>query len=250
MELVFIVLGVSLLTVVQSIVGIGVLMIGTPVAIVLGYDYWVALPWLLLPSMAISISQILEDSRGQRDEFKSYLLLLTPGVILSAGVASELFASVPIEFVISAVVFLGLVFSGVRRKKGSEIPRPSSKLDKVALASIGILHGFSNLGGAILATYARFARTEKVARRRMVAWAYLILSGSQLTAVLILHPEHFIDGLLPGLISAVAASFVFWLVGNRLFVSLSSTRADSVSDLVMVIILLVLLARGFGIIGG
>ena len=66
---------IMLLSIVQSIFGIGILMFGTPILLLMGYDFTIALGFLLPASLSVSLLQVI-TFQGQRPSISPYLYLL------------------------------------------------------------------------------------------------------------------------------------------------------------------------------
>ena len=71
---------IALLSVVQSIFGMGVLIFGTPTLLLMGYDFTTTLGYLLPASFAISLLQVL-SAGSSRVRISRYLYLFClPGI--------------------------------------------------------------------------------------------------------------------------------------------------------------------------
>jgi len=82
-------------------------------------------------------------------------------------------------------------------------------------AVMGLVHGLTNLGGALLAILATSQHSEKGAIRYTVAHYYLAFGAVQILMTVTLLGET--ERLLQGLPMAGIAAAIYLLIGNRLF---------------------------------
>ena len=82
-------------------------------------------------------------------------------------------------------------------------------------AVMGLAHGLTNLGGALLAILATGQHSEKGAIRYTVAHYYLAFGAVQMLIIAILLGET--ERLLQGLPMAGIAAAVYLVIGNRIF---------------------------------
>ena len=94
---------VAVTTVIQSIFGVGVLLFGTPLLLILGYDFIQALYILLPISLTINLLQIAQHHTHIDTDFYTKILICTiPFVVLFLFIVSS--ASINIGIIIG--VFL------------------------------------------------------------------------------------------------------------------------------------------------
>ena len=80
---------------------------------------------------------------------------------------------------------------------------------------MGFVHGFTNLGGALLAIMAASLHKDKISIRYTVAYYYLAFGAIQIIILATLFRETQV--LLSSLPMAAVAGAVYILIGNRLF---------------------------------
>jgi uncharacterized protein len=215
---------VAIFSVVQSLFGMGILVFGTPTLLLLGYDFVTTLGYLLPASFAISLLQVLTagESRVPVSRFLYILCLPAIGIGLWSAEASSLSSW-------SNILIGGtLLLSALVR-----FWAPSRELLNRMLAQhfatyhllMGLTHGLTNLGGALLAILASSTNTEKETIRYTVAHYYLAFSLVQML-VLSLIMEHG-EILVANLPAAAVSAVVYLLIGNRLFSSTSNPVYNS-----------------------
>jgi uncharacterized protein len=205
---------IVVLSVVQSFFGMGVLIFGTPTLLLMGYDFATTLSHLLPASFAISLLQVLSAGSNRVPVSRYLYFLCLPGI----GIGLWLTDASPLASWTNNLVGGTLLLSALLRFW----PRPqkliSIMFEKYLPAYhfiMGVIHGLTNLGGALLTILASGINTEKEAIRYTVAHYYLAFSATQVLLLATIMGHYSI--LLTNLPSAVIAALIYLLVGNRIF---------------------------------
>lgn len=186
----------------QMMFGVGVLLWGTPALILLGYEFVTALSLLLPISVGISGLQALKNSKQINREgtwkFTKYSL---PFVVI--GLISILTSDLNVEW----VVFGALAVGGVLRlSMFQRLSDNISNFKDIMLPFIGIVHGISNLGGALLVLWVSHTDKTKLGFMTTVAACYFLLGIFQIVTLMLYEDElffflsYFIFGILSYLI--------------------------------------------------
>ena len=205
---------IAVLSVVQSIFGMGVLIFGTPTLLLLGYDFIAAISILVPASFAISLLQVSTAGKDRVAVSPNLYLLCLPGI----GVGLWVVQGSPLGSWINYLIGAVLLVSAALRLWGRSYKWLSNALKKHAMAYhliMGLTHGLTNLGGALLAILAASQHQEKAAIRYTVAHYYLAFGAIQIVLIAILFGEA--EALLKNLPMAGIAAAVYLLFGNRLF---------------------------------
>ena len=127
----------------QSVFGVGLLLLGTPTFLLMGYNFFEVLNILLPYSILISFFQIL-SSKNQSFEFgKKIILFCIPFLILGL-ISIEYFQNeINFTFLISLVLITFSIINIINLKK----EKFKIKNINFALIILGIIHGLTNLGG-------------------------------------------------------------------------------------------------------
>ncbi len=171
---------------IQSIFGVGVLLFGTPILLLLGYDFINALSVLLPISIAINSLQIIKHYQFIDTFFYKKVLIYTiPFVVLFLFIVS----TVKINIAILVGGFLVLValksfFPVVEQKLEKML-----KHEKIYLAVMGLVHGLTNLGGSLLTAIVHSKKYEKNATRVNVAICYATFAVFQLATLFFLGSQ-------------------------------------------------------------
>lgn len=204
---------IAIISVVQSLFGVGLLLFGTPVLLFMGYTFPAALSILLPASLTISVLQLMIDKSVGQENLRSFLLFGLPflalGLIANLSGLSKLNVEVMVAFLLVFSSALRL-FSGPKRWLSALF----SKHANIALAATGLLHGLTNMGGSLLSIYCSSAFDEKKLVRQNIALGYACFAATQL--VVLMATDTFEPSLAP-LYSAGIAALAYLFIGQMLF---------------------------------
>ncbi|MCK4842650.1 MAG: hypothetical protein KAT04_12340 [Methylococcales bacterium] len=171
---------------IQSIFGVGVLLFGTPILLLLGYDFLSALTVLLPISIAINSLQIIKHYQYIDSSFyKNVLIYSIPLVILLLFFVSTI--SLNITFLIGTFIILVALknFFPVLEQMLEKM----IKYEKPYLAVMGLIHGLTNLGGSLLTAIVHGKQYDKNATRVTIAICYATFAIFQLITLFFIGTE-------------------------------------------------------------
>ena len=205
---------IAVFSIVQSIFGMGILVFGTPTLLLMGYDFITTLTLLIPASLAISFFQIINFKFDLPVISKNLYFISMPCIGIGLYIADSLkvgnFIIILISFmlVISASIKLDLIKIIIDKKKQSNF--------SVAYHTVlGLIHGLTNLGGALLPILTIKNSLNKNTTRYIIAHYYLFFTSTQLLLILILLEDY--NKLLNNLYTMVIAIIIYFIVGNRIF---------------------------------
>jgi uncharacterized membrane protein YfcA len=211
---IFIAIIIASLACIQSVFGIGLLVFGTPTLLLIGLNFSEALGWLLPASIAISTIQTLsEPARLTRICRSGHLLLcLIPlvaclAIVLWFDFQARLDVAIGVALILAAAIRYNV---GLQRN----ISRFIASHERTYLIVMGAVHGFTNMGGALLAVYATTQHQDKHDVRGTIATYYLMFAGTQIVMLAIMKPS--VLGL-QSLVSIVIAVLGYSLCGHVVF---------------------------------
>ena len=210
LNLIQLLLIISLFAILQSILGIGLLLFGTPTLMLLGYTYDVVLSIILPASIVISALQVMENYSIVNG--KKYLFVYTlPSIGLGLYYILGLKAYIDITFIVG-VMLLIIGFIRISKRLNDMLKIVVHNNKKIYCVMMGIVHGVSNMGGGLLTVYMSTLNHDKIAIRSSIAYWYLIFALVQL-AVLYLS-----DLLLlsTDILLVMLASFISYLAVGRI----------------------------------
>ena len=181
---------ITLLIIIQSIFGVGLLLFGTPSFLVLGYDFANTINILMPVSITISALQFLRSKVKDKVFITEYNLFCQPFLIIFLLIALKF----KYLFDFKLLVALLLVFSSIlilNKKKFSSFRKTFFKLKKIVLIGIGSVHGLTNMGGSFLAIYSTLvSENVKEVARYYICYGYLIMGLFQYILVLSISYEN------------------------------------------------------------
>ena len=165
---------------IQSIFGVGVLLLGTPLLILLGYNFFQALVVLLPISLLINLFQIIKyHSAIDLEFYKKILIYTVPFIVIFLIFINK----IKINIGIFIGVLLLLVASKDLSTKVNRIVNCFLQYEKSYLILMGILHGLTNLGGSILTAIVHAKNHEKQITRSTIAASYATFATFQLATL-------------------------------------------------------------------
>ena len=206
---------ILVLAVVQSLFGVGILLFGTPILLIAGYEYQEALMYLLPASAAISWSQVWDFKSHKLDGGyrKLFLLICIPCLVFGMLITQQYDLKFGIRVFVTSMLFLAFILrtsSSLRAKLQHFMKRRL----KLALASMGLIHGLSNMGGSILTPLVSSIYPEKNKVMAGVSFDYAFMASFQLAVLILVQGQKFMPHYLIG---SVIALSVRYLIGKRVF---------------------------------
>ncbi len=175
---------IIVLSVFQSIFGVGLLIIGTPIFLQLGYDFFSVLNTLLPFSIIISFLQFITDKFDNFDFKRNFTFISVPFLIASLSVLRYFYNEIDIIAIVALVMIVFSIINILVLKHYFRI-KINKLLMKIFLVILGILHGFTNLGGSFLTLISSNISKDKVEIRSNISFGYLIFGIIQLSFVML-----------------------------------------------------------------
>jgi uncharacterized protein len=144
---------VIILVMIQSVVGVGVLVLGTPTLLLLNVTLIEAMNYLLPISIITSFINLMimkfkvNTFIYDKNRLILFFIICIPFVLVGLIILKFLNELINFDYLVSIIIILTLIY----KKKISLITKNLSlKLNKVILMIIGIIHGLTNSGGTLL----------------------------------------------------------------------------------------------------
>lgn len=204
---------VTALALIQSIFGMGILVFGTPTLLLFGVEFAAVLGLLLPASMTLSAIQVWSSrglplparERGNMAVCAAVVVSLATLVLTKLNARVDLFVGG--AMLAAAVVRVAPV---LRDRLRARIARH----DRRYVVLMGVVHGLTNMGGALLAVYAASGQRDKDEIRAIVARYYLLFGTIQLGTLALLRPAAL---SWSGAAVAPIAALVYVALGNAMF---------------------------------
>ena len=190
---------------VQSIFGTGVLLFGTPLLLLLGYNFQDALIILLPTSILISFFQVINNINKIDYKFYKKLFIITVPLI-----CLFLFLTNINPFNINLFVGLLLVIISLKGKIESiqSFIKYLIKFEPLYLMITGIIHGITNLGGALLSAIVFSKNLSKGSKRTTIAVSYLTFAFFQILTIILTFNNNDVFNKL---------NLIYWISGVSIF---------------------------------
>ncbi len=206
-----ILLTVVVTSVIQSIFGVGVLLFGTPILLLFGYDFIYALTILLPISIAINTLQIVRHYDHIDRAFYTNILKFTiPFVVFFLLLVTKL--DINIGFIVG--VFLLFVALKSYSEEVERYLESMVEYEELYLAIMGIIHGMTNLGGSLLTAIVHSKNYPKDVTRVTVASAYATFAVFQILTLLFSIEDLSVDIGEHGIYLTVGALVYIWTEEN------------------------------------
>ena len=165
---------------IQSIFGVGVLLFGTPLLMLQGYDFFQAVIVLLPISLLINLSQIAKDHKSVDIAFYKKIIVYTiPFIVIFLAVLNEI--KINIGLLIS--VLLLLVAAKDFSARVNNLVNLVVRHERSYFILMGIVHGLTNLGGPLLTVAVHSKGYEKRTTRATVAASYATFATFQIVTL-------------------------------------------------------------------
>jgi uncharacterized membrane protein YfcA len=219
---------ILILSIVQSLFGVGLLLFGTPVLLLMGLDYPEALLHLLPASAALSWSQVKDTRKEKLDGGYRRIFFLICLPLLAAGMLIA--TKFDFKFEIKIFVLVMLIIAFVVRTNSSFREQLQALMRnnlKIAIASMGLIHGLSNMGGSILTPLVSSMYKDKNKILAGVSFDYAFMATLQLLVLLTINGSLFRVEFFAGVIISLT---VRYFIGKRVFTFTSQSGYEKLLD--------------------
>jgi uncharacterized membrane protein YfcA len=203
-------------SIIQSLFGVGVLLFGTPLLLLFGFDFITTLTILLPISIIINCIQVVNSYKNIDFVFyKRMLLYTTPFIVLFLFFVT--FTKLDINPYVGC--FLILI---VLQKQFPSLAIQLQKLMKfesIYLVFMGVIHGLTNLGGSLLTAIIMNKKLPKDNSRVTIAICYLTFALFQIFTLYFIMDKSdiiFFDYAIFWLIGVI----IFFIVEKQLYTNI------------------------------
>ena len=231
---------ILILSLFQSLFGIGLLLIGTPIFLFIGYDFESTLALLLPISVTISFLQIMYEKSSIRSLASEFNIFCLPYLVIFLLLVINLGNVIEIRTYVAAALIISSILI-LNKNRFIKIDTFILKYRKLSLVFIGTVHGFTNMGGSFLSMFSTLVTADRESARKYIAFGYLVMGTLQYITLLIFGTRHIDldnlyyvivplvvffptqnlfkkvdDSLFMNIITYIALIFGFLVLGNRL----------------------------------
>ncbi|WAK00385.1 TSUP family transporter [Methylobacter sp. YRD-M1] len=230
-------------SIIQSVFGAGVLLFGTPLLLLFGYEFVDVLIVLLPISVAINLLQILKHHAHIDFAFYRNILMLTLPLI-----AVFLFLVTHVRINISLLIGLFLLFIAFKEFSAT-VARLIDRMmafEKIYFLLMGIVHGLSNLGGSLLTALVHHKNYEKDVARVTVAASYGTFAVVQLLTLGFFSRQQIDVSVTDTGIYMVVGALVFMLSDEMLYSQIDREKYQRIFAVFLALSGAVLVLRALG----
>jgi len=198
---------IVMFSMVQSFMGVGILLFGTPTLLLLGYTYTETLALILPSSILISALQTYSGFHYLSRK-KSVLIYTLPALVITLTFVIFMELSLNLKQIVGGMLILvGLIrFSSVFKEVLNTL---ISKNENIYCAVMGIVHGVSNMGGGMLVLLMDSKHKDHKTFRANVAFVYLMFGIIQFSILLFMS---FDSIRMLGLLLSLAAGSTYLII--------------------------------------
>tara|TARA_B100000780_G_scaffold230535_1_gene170269 strand:+ start:151 stop:858 length:708 start_codon:yes stop_codon:yes gene_type:complete len=170
---------IFLLSICQSIFGVGLLVIGTPLLLLLDYNFLSVLKTLLPCSILISIFQITNSKPVIKSE-KKVIYYALPYVFIGILILYLLNSMINFKLIVGFAILLSFYLKFFLKKRLSFF---INKNKVAALCFAGLFHGLTNTGGSLISLIFQELKNSKVKIKISIAYTYFYFALIQYTSL-------------------------------------------------------------------
>ena len=180
---------ILILSLFQSLFGIGLLLFGTPIFLFIGYDFESTLALLLPISVTISFLQIMYEKSSIRSLASEFNIFCLPYLVIFLLLVINLGNVIEIRTYVAAALIISSILI-LNKNRIVEIDTFILKYRKLSLVFIGTVHGFTNMGGSFLSMFSTLVTADRDSARKYIAFGYLVMGTLQYITLLIFGTRH------------------------------------------------------------
>lgn len=164
------------LIIIQSIVGVGILVIGTPALLILGINiidtYLLLLPVSIITSsinlLILKLGPLKFNINNEKKTIEKFFFICLPSVFLGLILLREYESVINFKYLVSFIILFSLVLTNFLKNK-------FFKFQAYHLVIVGTVHGLTNSGGTLLSLF--FSQdNDKNNIRYVISFFYLFLA--------------------------------------------------------------------------
>ena len=197
----------------QSIIGVGVLVLGTPFLLILKFNI-IEIFFILLPvSIITSLLNLLIINFSNKSlekstfaEFKKFFIVCIPSTLIGLILLKLLNDYLNFKLLVAFVILISIILVFLKDKIKFQI-----NFFRISILSIiGVVHGLTNSGGTLMSLVLS-ANSKKNYARLNTTFFYFVLAALQYFLTIIIFYDRF---FFPGNIKVVLSLIFGVIIGN------------------------------------
>jgi uncharacterized membrane protein YfcA len=198
LEIYFFFLYFFIITTLQSVVGVGILVLGTPFLLILDYNmveiFFILLPLSIITSFLnfVFLKSINKNFKEiSNKELYKFFIVCIPFIVIGLLILKFFQSYINFKYLVSIIIILSVIIVTYKDKVKFKI-----NFFRISILSIvGVVHGLTNSGGALM-SLAISTNYKKNLARYNITFFYLILAIAQyFLTVLLFYNDFFVPDL-------------------------------------------------------
>lgn len=200
------------LIILQSIAGVGILLIGTPLLLIFKLDIISILSILLPISILTSSTNLIYfkfnkeklDLKLDKDTTKKFFTICVPSIFIGLFFLKQFKDLINFNYLVSFVIFSSILLVN-SKKFFNEI---NNKIRIFFLFIIGLIHGLSNSGGSLLSLFLLYFKNKNQSRFNITFFYFFLASFQYLMFLLIFNQKIYFQNIFLIPILILAGTFI------------------------------------------
>ena len=178
---------------IQTIAGVGILVLGTPILILFGFSMFEVMLFLLPLSIFNSLINILylkvkKKIKIDKKMNKYFFFICFPSVLVGLFFLKQFDKYINFNLLISFAIWIILILSYLHKAKNF-----SKNLKKIIIFFTGLLHGVTNSGGSLLTILIVKSKDKNpIFKRYQIIYFYFLLATFQLLSLVFIFEVNYL----------------------------------------------------------
>jgi uncharacterized membrane protein YfcA len=219
---------IFLLSIIQSIFGLGLLILGTP--ILLFFDViFIKILYIILPSsITVSLFNLIFISKLEKKYLsikflENFFLFCLPYVICGLTLVYFFESKINFQLLTGSIIIMTLLLKIVLTKKNYFYYANNNR--KIINSLIGIIHGLTNVGGSFLALFLSTINKNNQSKTRIqITFIYFIFATTQYLYIAFVFKKQFniptINIIMISLFACVIGKILLKKINNNFFLKI------------------------------
>jgi uncharacterized membrane protein YfcA len=217
---------IFLLSIIHSIFGIGLLAIGTPLLLILNYDFLIILKILLPCSILISAFQII-NTKNISFKDKKLIYMSLPYVFIGAFVIYTFGTKINFKLTIGFSILIILFLKLFSKKKTNLLIK---KNKNILICCTGFFHGLTNTGGSLISLIFQDLKKNKYEVRGCIACTYFFYALIQYFLLIFFLKAKLLDY---NNFKLLLFTFIGYFLGNIIFKKIKFNNFLNILNLII-----------------
>ena len=229
MDLTIVYIIIFLLSLIQSIAGVGILVLGTPILIIYKFEM-IGIMFLLLPiSIITSLLNIvlLRYFYNYREKasislIKYFFIFCVPSIFIGIFILKKFSDEINFNILVSFIIFVSIILK-IKLKSNDFLTTKSKKIFSIVM---GFVHGLTNSGGTLLSLFLLKNNKDNNGKKSIfeIHFFYALLAVAQFLILILLNEN-------PNKINTDAVTLIILIFVSSIIGNLISDKFKKITEL-------------------